>query len=133
MTTNRVKAFDPAILSRVHHAVNFEATTQQQEKKIWMNWIKLLQDRKLTKNMDEIMTWLKAILGRKSRLTLSGREIRNVFIQAQAIAAVEKEEKINIKAKHLSRAYEYRQSFRRDTHDQLIESQYLHAKASKQG
>lgn len=130
MTTNRVRAFDPAILTRIHHAVNFEETSQAQEKRIWEAWIDRLEDRNLSKDIDSIRKWVSNIVKSRSRDILSGREIRNVFIQAQTMAAVEGKD-INITENELNRAYEYRQNFRRDTNEQRVESNLMHARRAK--
>ena len=126
MTTNRVRAFDPAILSRIHHAVNFEETSQRQERKIWDSWVGRIEERALTREPDQIKQWVQTITSRKGRNVLSGREIRNVFIQAQTMAE-EKGRDINVTRDHLDRAYEYRQSFRKFTEQQRWESKNLHA------
>jgi len=130
MTTNRVKAFDPAILSRIHHAVNFEETTTTQEKKIWDAWIDRLMARGLSTDIEGIRSWVSGILKIRSRSILSGREIRNVFIQAQTMAARDGKA-IDITKDALNRAYEYRQNFRADTNEQRIESNHMHARRPK--
>lgn len=126
MTTNRVKAFDPAILSRIHHAVNFEETSKGQERKIWDSWVERIEERGLTKQPNQIKQWVKDITSKGARNVLSGREIRNVFIQAQTMAE-EKGRVINVTRDHLDRAYEYRQTFRKVTEQQRWESKSLHA------
>lgn len=127
LTTNRVKAFDPAILSRIHHAVNFEETSPAQEKRIWKTWIDRLAEKGLSKDIESLESFVLGISKSRARGILSGREIRNVVIQAQTMAATDGKA-INITRDVLNRAYEYRQNFKADTNEQRIESNSMHAR-----
>ncbi len=46
MTTNHVCGFGPAILSRIHHALDFEGSTQKQEMDFWELWYERMECEK---------------------------------------------------------------------------------------
>jgi predicted ATPase with chaperone activity len=130
MTTNRMMAFDPAILSRIHHAVNFEETSSEQEKRIWNIWLDRLSRQKLCAKQSEIKDWIEQTTKQKRRVVLSGREIRNVLIVAQTLADREGKS-IKITRAHLDRAYKYKTDFFRETEKQKIESKQMMASKTK--
>jgi ATP-dependent 26S proteasome regulatory subunit len=131
MTTNRVIAFDPAILSRIHHAVNFDQLTLNQEKELWRRWLKRLEERNLCKGSQDIENWIERKHKQKNRLPLNGREIRNIFINAQSIAL--RKGKIQVGWQDLNRLYEYKSGFRNDTEGQRQQAEVLLAKPRGKG
>jgi ATP-dependent 26S proteasome regulatory subunit len=126
MTTNRVIAFDPAILSRIHHAVNFGEPNSDQEYKIWKLWIDRLDEQGLCDDSNDLHKWAKETKKAPRRYILSGREIRNVFIMAQTLAERPNRD-LRIKREHLTAAYDYKKIFRMDTENLRAQANLLHA------
>ena len=87
LTTNRIKTFDVAVQSRVHLAIRFQDLSVEDRKKIFKNFYNQLT----TENCDE----LKAIKDYIDDFDqeLNGRQIRNVFSSAMALAR-ERNEKV---------------------------------------
>lgn len=108
MTTNRVRAFDPAVLSRIHHAVDFEEPNFEQELALWESWHERLKALGLCDGEKEILEWMRDTTKRKKRNFLCGREVRNVVLVAQSLAEQEGSTKIKITLKHLETAYDYK-------------------------
>jgi AAA+ superfamily predicted ATPase len=130
MTTNRVVAFDPAILSRIHHAVNFGEPNSEQEYKIWKLWINRLADQGLCDDSNDLQKWAKETKKESRRYILSGREIRNVFIMAQMLAERPNSD-LRIKREHLTAAYGYKRNFRIDTENLRTQANQLLATQKK--
>jgi SpoVK/Ycf46/Vps4 family AAA+-type ATPase len=83
LTSNRVKTFDEAFQSRIHVAVRYKELTEVQRRNIWKIWInKAGEDvddlEKIEEELEEGGDLLKA--------ELNGRQIRNVFRSAMALA-----------------------------------------------
>lgn len=125
MTTNRMVAFDPAILSRIHHAVNFGEPDSNQEERIWNLWLDRLNSQGLCDDYRDLKDWVHDTMSdtRRPHL-LSGREIRNIFIVAQMLA--EKEDgDVKITRAQVNSAYKYRKIFRHDTEKIRTEAKTL--------
>ncbi|GAQ11473.1 hypothetical protein ALT_8794 [Aspergillus lentulus] len=130
MTTNRVVAFDPAILSRIHHAVNFGEPNSDQEYKIWKLWIERLDEQGLCDDSNDLHKWAKETKKASRRHILSGREIRNVFIMAQMLAERPNRD-LKINRTHLTAAYDYKMNFRIDTEHLRTQANQLLANQKK--
>ena len=89
LTTNRIKTFDVAVQSRVHLAVRYQDLSGEDRKKIFRNFYNQLT----TENCDE----LKAIKEYIDEFDeeLNGRQIRNVFSSAMALAR-ERDDKVRL-------------------------------------
>jgi AAA+ superfamily predicted ATPase len=133
MTTNRVRAFDPAIMSRIHHAVDFEGTTQQQEYDLWMLWLKRVQREGAYRHgeLDKIKKFINDTNKKKKRNYMSGREIRNVFLTAQ-ILAEDPKKGIKIGEAELERAHDYKANFLADTEGKINEAKAMVMSGMKQ-
>jgi AAA+ superfamily predicted ATPase len=131
MTTNRVRAFDPAILSRIHHAVDFEGPTQKQEMALWDLWYERVERERAWVDGEKIKKWMKDTNRKKKRNFLSGREIRNVFLTAQILAEDEKKG-IKIGLDELERAYHYKDHFLADTEGKINEAKAMVMSGMKQ-
>lgn len=135
MTTNRVQAFDSAVLSRIHHAVNFEAVTQEQEARLLKHWVQKIADKNLTKDKGELLAWVDDICRKPRRTAFSGREVRNIFVTAQTLATNNGDASSRappyITREHLQRAWDYRSEFRTDTAQQMKAGDALHARPSE--
>lgn len=116
MTTNRIVAFDPAILSRIHHAVNFTQLTVDQQRKLWDIWVNKLNARGLCQNVDQIREWVESLKSKRTGggYPLNGREIRNIVIVAQTLASKDSRHGKVTKGR-LQTAYNMKVDFRRDT------------------
>lgn len=127
MTTNRAAAFDPAILSRIHHAVNFGEPDSNQEERIWKMWLDRLHNQGLCDDYADLKNWINDTVSDTRRPHfLSGREIRNIFIVAQMLA--EKEDgDVKITRAQVHSAYRYKTNFRYDTEKMMAESKALMA------
>ncbi|KAL8647692.1 MAG: hypothetical protein Q9210_005401 [Variospora velana] len=84
LTTNRIKMFDVAVQSRVHLAVRYQDFSDTDRKQVFMNFYSQLT----TQNCDELIP-LKAYI-KDFDENFNGRQIRNVFSSALALAREEK-------------------------------------------
>lgn len=95
MTTNRVGHFDPAFFSRIHVYIGYKPLDKEGRRRIWKQFFEKLElERK-----DEVL-----VRGGAKRFVLSddvldniewnGREIRNAFQTAVALAEYEAEQKL---------------------------------------
>lgn len=76
LTTNRVGTFDDAILSRVHIQLFYPNLDNEQRHKIWMNFIKKLeQDRPSMQVKYAFKEFLRS--SPMYNFEMNGREIRN--------------------------------------------------------
>lgn len=116
MTTNRIVAFDPAILSRIHYAINFTQLTTEQQQELWNIWLEKLKEKRLCQNADEIMKAIKDFKSKREGFgyPLNGREIRNIVIVAQTMA-FEDGLQGKVTDGSLRTAYRTKVDFRRDT------------------
>lgn len=85
VTTNRVKVFDEAFLSRVHVALNFTELSQDSKEKIWTSFI-----HKMGKSAAYITTEELQDLARRSS---DGRVIKNAATTAHSLS-LKKQEKV---------------------------------------
>ncbi|KAF2174540.1 P-loop containing nucleoside triphosphate hydrolase protein [Zopfia rhizophila CBS 207.26] len=83
LTTNRVRTFDEAIVSRIHLAIRYNPLDQSARKEIWKSFLakaKTKQGPAVCKSKD---------LNRLAGIDLNGREIKNIVSTAQALAEYE--------------------------------------------
>ncbi|KAL9012908.1 MAG: hypothetical protein Q9180_009059, partial [Flavoplaca navasiana] len=81
LTTNRIKMFDVAVQSRVHLAVRYQDLSSKDREKVFMNFF----DQLSIENCDEVPeleTYIKDVFDEN----FNGRQIRNVFSSALALA-----------------------------------------------
>ena len=85
LTTNRIRALDIAVQSRIHLAIRYDDLTQEQRKKIFRMFLNQLKEKKpeSIKNYDAIIDWVD---DNGSEAKLNGRHIRNVVSSALAVA-----------------------------------------------
>jgi hypothetical protein len=119
LTTNRVSAFDAAVLSRLHHAINFGIVTKSQEEQIWRMWFEKAKKLGLVRQPDEVERWISS-LNKKRSIYLNGREIRNIFLIAQDL-----HEDGLIRWDDLKRIYDWKICFRDETNKQTISADQL--------
>lgn len=86
LTSNRVKTFDEAFQSRIHVAVQFKELGDRQRDKIWKMWFDKYED-----DIEDVDGLLEEIRdGDYASARLNGRQIRNVFGSAMALARHER-------------------------------------------
>jgi SpoVK/Ycf46/Vps4 family AAA+-type ATPase len=84
LTTNRIRAFDEAFLSRIHVALHFDELTQESKEQVWSAFL-----RKVAANISE------AQIHELARRNINGRQIKNAVRTAQSLA-VGRGEKLEI-------------------------------------
>jgi hypothetical protein len=82
LTSNRVGMFDEAFKSRIQVALHYENLNRSSRKKIWQNFIDMLEEDDEDVNFDEIKLHLDDLAGKE----LNGRQIRNVLTTARQLA-----------------------------------------------
>lgn len=80
LTTNRVNVFDPAIKSRIHLAIKYQALTLSSRRDLWKVFISRACSHHLVGWLDD------DCLDRLAREELNGRQIKNAVRTAQALA-----------------------------------------------
>lgn len=90
LTTNRIKTFDVAVQSRVHLAVRFQDLSQEDRKKIFRIFYSQLN----AGNCHELTKLSEYIDDFEEKF--NGRQIRNVFSSAMALAR-DRNEKVTVK------------------------------------
>lgn len=82
LTSNRIGTFDEAFKSRIQVAVHFEKLTISSRKKIWTNFIDMLEEDDEDVNFEEIRYKLDQL----AKIDLNGRQIRNTLTTARQLA-----------------------------------------------
>ncbi|KAF6794598.1 P-loop containing nucleoside triphosphate hydrolase (ATPase) [Colletotrichum sojae] len=116
LTTNRVGSFDDAFISRIHIQLYYADFTDDERQKVWKTFIdKLARERgdiiRLTMEAKDYIQWT-----RKQGIKWNGREIRNAFQTAVALAEYDAEKdsegRILVKDDHLRAVVELSQDFK---------------------
>ncbi|OIW32701.1 P-loop containing nucleoside triphosphate hydrolase protein [Coniochaeta ligniaria NRRL 30616] len=115
LTTNRVGTFDDAILSRVHVQLFYPDLDEEQRYTLWTTFIKKLEaDRPSMQVKYAVKEYLRSSEMRKFKM--NGREIRNAFQTAVALAEHRAEEgeggRILLTEEHLREIVELNRSFK---------------------
>lgn len=97
LTSNRVGMFDEAFKSRIQVALYYENLNRSTRKKVWQNFLDMLEEDEENVNFDEIKYHLDDLAGRE----LNGRQIRNVLTTARQLAIFRDE---RLDWKHLEQA-----------------------------
>ena len=87
LTSNRVGIFDEAFKSRIQVALHYQPLTAASRRKIWQNFLELLQDDKEDVDFQDLSNHLEELADRE----MNGREIRNAMTTAKQIALYKKE------------------------------------------
>ena len=79
LTTNRVDTFDPAFRSRIHISLEYNELSPQSRRQVWKNFLEPLgaDDRHCITDRE---------LGLLARMSMNGRQIKNVLKIAQLLA-----------------------------------------------
>ncbi|KAK3175194.1 hypothetical protein OEA41_002440 [Lepraria neglecta] len=97
LTSNRVGTFDEAFKSRIQVALYYKALTRSSRKKIWQNFLEMLDEDGENVDFDELRDRLDELAGHE----LNGRQIRNTMTTARQLAIYKKEQ---LEWRHLERA-----------------------------
>lgn len=82
LTSNRIGIFDEAFKSRIQVALHYEKLTISSRKKIWTNFIDMLEEDEEDVNFEEIRYKLDQL----AKIDLNGRQIRNILTTARQLA-----------------------------------------------
>jgi SpoVK/Ycf46/Vps4 family AAA+-type ATPase len=104
LTTNRVGTFDEAFKSRIQLAVHYPALDELGRYEIWLNFIKVLKDKNVDINFDEL-TRKASVL---ARIPFNGRQIRNNLWTAAQVAKYRNEQ---LEFSHLEQIVEISREF----------------------
>ncbi|KAI4251386.1 MAG: hypothetical protein L6R35_007611, partial [Caloplaca aegaea] len=111
LTTNRIRMFDVAVQSRVHLAVRYQEFSDRDRKQVFMKFY----DQLTTQNCDELIP-LKDYI-KEFDETFNGRQIRNVFSSALALA---REEKRNVLVSDFKKVVKVTKEFQHYLRDQSL-------------
>ncbi|KAI0006515.1 P-loop containing nucleoside triphosphate hydrolase protein [Xylariaceae sp. FL0662B] len=90
LTTNRVGTFDDAFVSRIHIVIHYKDLDETDRKKIWKRFFqKLKDDRKDDIKIDSDTKDYVLENSKMQKINWNGREIRNAFQTAVALAEYE--------------------------------------------
>ena len=92
MTTNRVKAFDEAFLSRIHVALHFQELTPAARKQVWKAFLRKV-------GIDVPGTFGEHLVDALAARPANGRQIKNAVRTASSLAA---SRKVPLSFKHLT-------------------------------
>ena len=83
LTSNRVGTFDDAFRSRIQVALHYENLTRSARKKIWTNFIDMLEEDQEDADISELRLHLDEL----AAFDMNGRHIRNTVTTARQLAA----------------------------------------------
>lgn len=104
LTSNRLGTFDEAFKSRIQVALHYENLNRSARKKIWQNFLDMLEEDEENVNFDEIKLHLDDL----AEKALNGRQIRNVLTTARQLAIFRNE---RLDWKHLKQALSVSSNF----------------------
>lgn len=87
LTSNRVGTFDEAFKSRIQVALHYDNLTKKARKKIWRNFLDMIEESGEEVNMPE----LERRLDELAEEVMNGRQIRNALLTARQLAQHRKE------------------------------------------
>ncbi|KAF2760974.1 P-loop containing nucleoside triphosphate hydrolase protein [Pseudovirgaria hyperparasitica] len=92
LTTNRVGTFDDAFISRIHVSIHYPEFSEADRKEVWISFFRKLEAEKGDKMVvcDDVKTYVTDDKDMRV-VKWNGREIRNAFQTAVALAEVEDE------------------------------------------
>lgn len=82
LTSNRIGTFDEAFKSRIQVALHYEKLTISSRKKIWGNFIDMLEEDEEDVNFEEIRYKIDQL----AKIDINGRQIRNTVTTARQLA-----------------------------------------------
>ncbi|EQB48870.1 hypothetical protein CGLO_11851 [Colletotrichum gloeosporioides Cg-14] len=121
LTTNRVGSFDDAFISRIHIQLYYPDFSDEERQRVWKTFIdKLARERGETIRLTiDAKEYIESM--RKQGLKWNGREIRNAFQTAVALAEFEADKdaegRIKVKDEHLKAVVELSKDFKNYLND----------------
>ena len=112
LTTNRLRRFDHAVMSRVNLAVKYPELSHAQKKKILLNFISQLDDTATT-DRSRIESWIRDEDTREKLEGLNGRQIRNILFSAARMTLGEEE---GLSLKSIERVAQATKRFAQEIH-----------------
>ncbi|ETS82900.1 hypothetical protein PFICI_04776 [Pestalotiopsis fici W106-1] len=88
LTSNRVGTFDEAFTSRIQVALTYGPLTASSRRKIWQNFLDMVQTDKDDVDMDDLLSHFDELV---RGYEMNGRQIRNVFTTARQLAIFKEE------------------------------------------
>lgn len=105
LTTNRLKSFDEAMISRIHLALGFTPPDLAMRQKIWYKCLSALPEGETAiEDVDTVVNHLK-------EERLNGREISNAVTTARTMARFRNE---GLELAHIQKVLRVRQDFHKD-------------------
>jgi AAA+ superfamily predicted ATPase len=87
LTSNRVGIFDEAFKSRIQVALHYQSLTPASRRKIWQNFLDMLQNDKEDVDFQDLSNHLEEL----ADCEMIGRDIRNALTTARQIALYKNE------------------------------------------
>ncbi|KAH8080729.1 P-loop containing nucleoside triphosphate hydrolase protein [Cristinia sonorae] len=109
LTTNRVKAFDEAFLSRIHVALHFQELTKSAKKQVWRSFL-----GKAGVEISAESGFTETYLDRLADRDINGRQIKNATRTANSLA-VSRKEKLGFR--HLVETLDAMEEFTQEFHE----------------
>lgn len=104
LTTNRLRRFDHAVMSRINLAIRYPELSHEQKSRIFLNFVDQL-DEDATADLAKIEAWIKDDDTREQLDGLNGRQIRNILFSAAKMTSEQEGGKLNLGAiKQLAQA-----------------------------
>ncbi|KAH8175289.1 ATPase family associated with various cellular activities (AAA) domain-containing protein [Sarocladium implicatum] len=97
LTTNRLRRFDHAVMSRINLAVRYPDLNHEQKKQIFMHFVRQL-DEDATADLARIERWIREEDTREELEGLNGRQIRNILFSAARMTSEQEGGKLSLEA-----------------------------------
>ena len=97
LTTNRLRRFDHAVMSRINLAVRYPELSHEQKRKIFLHFVHQL-DEEATADLPKIEAWIKDEDTREQLDGLNGRQIRNILFSAARMTSQQEGGKLSLEA-----------------------------------
>lgn len=111
LTTNRIRTFDIAVQSRINLAIRYNELSNDQKKKIYLNFIEQLNEEN-TEDKEQLRDFVIKDEDEPPFMTLNGRQIRNVLFSAASLAKAESDHRL--RQKHIDGVLTETKKFQRD-------------------
>lgn len=86
MTTNRVKTFDEAFLSRIHIALHFQELTKEAKAQVWRAFLAKVGVKVVPSGRTEPGALGEDLVGKLADRDINGRQIKNATRTASSLA-----------------------------------------------
>ena len=97
LTTNRLRRFDHAVMSRINLAVRYPDLNHEQKKQIFMHFVRQL-DEDATADLARIERWIREEDTREELEGLNGGQIRNILFSAARMTSEQEGGKLSLEA-----------------------------------